>query len=399
MSDAGPAADVETRPLKPQRTDECLDQATISRDPQFYPEAPAFASADCCILQVEGVLFKVQRSLLTRYSAVFDTMFGLPLGKQPLEGVSDANPVVLAGDKASDFRALLKYLTLSSVVHRLRFQLILKDIPLDEFYDITAFGRMPHKYQMDEGQAWASFVLVKIVTKHRGALSTKDFVALFDLAMLLSREDLLQTVTAGWLKLVRQSALPSGDAMDVADKYKRREFLVLLYTHELSRLLTKHPLNALPATLPISFPTLHGLNPIHVQRILAAQTSLSICWRAFRHLHVLPRRGPACGQDTHLTNCNFNSHWLRAVTAAEKDFPLTKIRERVVRVQQSMRAFDALQLAPPSRSRANTLVVLAPLPLCTYSRETNDQIITFLASLPQDQSLEPYFFAAEPPSA
>ncbi|KAJ7065584.1 hypothetical protein C8F01DRAFT_1020912 [Mycena amicta] len=392
MSDAGPAADVETRPLKRQRADASLDQATTCRDAQFYPEAPAFASADCSIVRVEGVLFKVQRSLLTRYSAVFDTMFGLPQGEQPLEGVSDANPVVLAGDKASDFRALLKYLTQS------RFQLILKEIPLDEFHDIIAFGRMAHKYQMDEGQDWASVVLVKIVTKYRGALSTKDFVALFDIAMMLSREDLLQTVASAWLKLVRQSALPSGDAMDVADKYKRRGFLVLLYTHELSHLPTPHSLSTLPFTPPINFPTLHGLNPIHLQRILAAKTSLSISWSAFRNLQTLPRRGPVCTQDAHERSCNFDSHWMHAVTVVEKDLPLTKIRERVGRVQQSMLAFDALQQAPASRSQASP-VRRPPMPSCTYSKETYDQIAAVLASLTQNQSLEPYFFAAEPPFA
>jgi hypothetical protein len=54
--------------------------------------------------------WQVHQFLLTRDSPVFFAMFTLPQGMVAVEGLSDALPICLSGDRAEDFRSFLKYL-------------------------------------------------------------------------------------------------------------------------------------------------------------------------------------------------------------------------------------------------------------------------------------------------
>ncbi|KAJ7065593.1 hypothetical protein C8F01DRAFT_1366550 [Mycena amicta] len=405
-TEAGLTAEA-ARPLKRQRTDESIDPlaaTTCTRDSDFYPESPAFASADCCILRVEGVLFKVQRSLLMRDSAVFDTMFGLPQGELPSEGTSDDDPIVIEGDKSDDFRSLLKYLTKPG------FDLIPQEIPLNDVHNIIALGKMAHKYQMDGWQKWASLVLLEIVSKHQAALSPQDVVSVFELGMLFSNEDLLRKVVDAWMERIKRGDLPSSDAMDVAERHNRRPFLAMLYEHELTKLPRK--MTDLPFSQPAAFTTLQAFRPIHVQRILSAHTSLSISWSAFRQLKLtvpgpslcLPRQRH-CDSDMHQRLCvpNFESQWMRATNSAEELFPLTKIRDRVTHVQLRMLEKEGNDTSDPVApvsfyAFGSHSQQVSALGSCRFvSSGKTDPIRRVLAAAPK--TLEAHFFAADLSSA
>ncbi|KAF8628625.1 hypothetical protein AX15_003760 [Amanita polypyramis BW_CC] len=74
---------------------------TCKRDDSFY-----FDDGSCTI-RVEDTLFKVHRSILSKDSSSFDTMFSLPQGGKPSEGISDESPVVLSGDTVLEFKHFL----------------------------------------------------------------------------------------------------------------------------------------------------------------------------------------------------------------------------------------------------------------------------------------------------
>ena len=66
---------------------------------------------------MEDCLFRVPREPLEAESTVFKDMFLLPQGdKVKVEGLSDANPVVLDGVKKKDFERLLKALMHRSTI-------------------------------------------------------------------------------------------------------------------------------------------------------------------------------------------------------------------------------------------------------------------------------------------
>ncbi|KAI9058233.1 hypothetical protein FKP32DRAFT_1597313 [Trametes sanguinea] len=77
------------------------------RDAEYYIEG-----ADCAI-RVEDTLFRVHRYLLGRDHSAFQDMFDVPVRTVPsemVEGLSDGNPIILYGESAEHFRALLSVL-------------------------------------------------------------------------------------------------------------------------------------------------------------------------------------------------------------------------------------------------------------------------------------------------
>lgn len=95
------------------------DANTIRRDEHFY------LCDGSCILRVGNILFnvghprifsedhsndnliQVHRSILSRDSSSFATLFTLPQGDSPEEGTSDERPIVLQGDTPEEFRNFL----------------------------------------------------------------------------------------------------------------------------------------------------------------------------------------------------------------------------------------------------------------------------------------------------
>ncbi|KAL0574941.1 hypothetical protein V5O48_007015 [Marasmius crinis-equi] len=74
---------------------------TLKRDPTYYFEDGS------CVLLVQDTLFNVHRTILSKDNSSFSTMFTLPQGSTEAEGRSDDNPIVLTGDRPSEFRNFL----------------------------------------------------------------------------------------------------------------------------------------------------------------------------------------------------------------------------------------------------------------------------------------------------
>lgn len=70
---------------------------------------------------MEDCLFRVPREPLEAESTVFRDMFLLPQG-ETVEGLTDANPVVLPGVSKEDFEQLLKALMCRSVITLIRMK-------------------------------------------------------------------------------------------------------------------------------------------------------------------------------------------------------------------------------------------------------------------------------------
>ncbi|KAJ7049540.1 hypothetical protein C8F01DRAFT_1378510 [Mycena amicta] len=94
----------------------------------------------------------VHRFLLTQSFTIFANLFELPQGTLPTEGTSDANPIVLARDSASDFEGLLKYLYASPLIAP-------QNIHISELQPILGVFRLAHKYEMTSWNLWASNAL------------------------------------------------------------------------------------------------------------------------------------------------------------------------------------------------------------------------------------------------
>ncbi|EJD41405.1 hypothetical protein AURDEDRAFT_186568 [Auricularia subglabra TFB-10046 SS5] len=84
---------------------------------QPTPDKTYFFDDGSAVLRVEDTLFKVHRTRLAAASKVFEDMFALPqkVGdgkdcKEPIEGSSEKNPIVVAGDKEAAFRDFLRVL-------------------------------------------------------------------------------------------------------------------------------------------------------------------------------------------------------------------------------------------------------------------------------------------------
>ncbi|KAF9563702.1 hypothetical protein CPC08DRAFT_686233 [Agrocybe pediades] len=71
------------------------------RDDDYYFEDGS------CVLLVGDTLFNVHRTMLSRDSSSFSTLFSLPQGTRMAEGGSDDNPIVLSGDSPEEFRDFL----------------------------------------------------------------------------------------------------------------------------------------------------------------------------------------------------------------------------------------------------------------------------------------------------
>ncbi|KAI0763568.1 hypothetical protein BD413DRAFT_616225 [Trametes elegans] len=124
-----------------------------TRDPTYY------INDGNSVLLVENTLFKIHRSVLTKDTSAFETMFQLSGETDSArsdssmtaaqEGESDDNPIRLQGDTADDFRALLW--ALYALPHELT-------VAMSGEADCTQLAnlvRITHKYQFRSIMNWA----------------------------------------------------------------------------------------------------------------------------------------------------------------------------------------------------------------------------------------------------
>ena len=111
--------------------------------------------------QVEDCLFKVPREPLEAESTVFRDMFLLPQGdKAKVEGLSDANPVVLGGVKKKDFEQLLKALMCRSAI-------IFSSMRIFTDHGRRKYGKNVNRPILEQGQ-WISVLKLSTMWEFSG---------------------------------------------------------------------------------------------------------------------------------------------------------------------------------------------------------------------------------------
>ncbi|KAJ7160482.1 hypothetical protein C8R46DRAFT_1108224 [Mycena filopes] len=351
------------RPMKRPRSESLV---LPERDKEFYKE-----SGDC-ILRVEDTLFKIHRFMLIRDSPVFSSLFTLPQSGPAAEGLSDESPVSLFGDNASQFRSLFKYLYAPA------FATQANSIPVTDVQDIIAVAVISHKYEMQTWQNWALLVLSGHLDAHAGSCSSLDFQAMYELAHETTAETLLRRIIARWLNRVKKG-LPIGDALEAAEARDDRTFLTALYTIQLNRI---------PSPVPTIFHAadlgMHGIAPVHVQRILAAFCSLSLSWAQFRRgIPALPQ-GVSCSDEHHRSTCIrlLTGEWEKTMSDADK-IPLTDPQARLRNVCQLFFSYTHAGWGGELRHACRN--------------PDTDYIAALLAGLPE--TLESHFFVLDPAPA
>ncbi|KIJ36633.1 hypothetical protein M422DRAFT_50958 [Sphaerobolus stellatus SS14] len=126
----------------------------VHRDPDYY-----FEDGSAVIL-VQNMLFKVHRTILSRDSSAFETLFRLPSGKQAVEGTRDSDPVILQGDTPEQFRSLLW--SLYSLPH----EIVEAGPPQDpgEWHGFDRFSNLTqiaHKYCFKSLEIWSLGTFLK----------------------------------------------------------------------------------------------------------------------------------------------------------------------------------------------------------------------------------------------
>ncbi|KAL4250563.1 hypothetical protein ABKN59_002257 [Abortiporus biennis] len=129
------------------------------RDKKFY-----FADGDC-IIRVNQTLFKVHRFILARDGSAFQDMFALPEGNMNVgmttmrEGCGDENPIVVYGDKESEWRVLLSILyalpaELSMYTSPPTPQTTFKTLPA-----LLTLASITNKYHFNSTESWVADTL------------------------------------------------------------------------------------------------------------------------------------------------------------------------------------------------------------------------------------------------
>ncbi|PPQ64840.1 hypothetical protein CVT24_008205 [Panaeolus cyanescens] len=196
------------------------------RDDDFYYEDGS------CIILVEDVLFNVHRSMLSRDSSSFKTMFSLPQGQNVVEGHSDVNPIMLVGDTPEEFRHFLWAL------YALPPELALVTSSEANITLLIDIGRVSNKYSFKSLETWALDAIQKYVTQKpspilapphaqhssNGSPSTiaDQVTRLIRLAQLCHHARLLETMIGLLRQLMTTSVQYAYLAMTLADELDLR---------------------------------------------------------------------------------------------------------------------------------------------------------------------------------
>ncbi|KAJ6453921.1 hypothetical protein C8R45DRAFT_1192337 [Mycena sanguinolenta] len=228
------------------------------------------------VIQVESTLFKIHKFPLMHNSPIFATIFDLPVGLGTPEGLSDDFPIVLEGEKADEFRALLKYTSappLQAQVERMTEAVL---------PEIISLVKLSHKYQMDHWKDWGLEVLVRLLVD-LSSLPAEHLQPLYSLYSLLEDIPARIRMMKHWCQVINSKNLSIVPVIDAAEKWGNRDSLAEAYCMQIRRWEKKA--NILD---PKSYSE-DGLSPAHIQRIQSGWMSLSLSWSQFRS-HDSPYR-------------------------------------------------------------------------------------------------------------
>lgn len=215
----------------------------VRDDSYYFPDGS-------CVLLVEDTLFNVHRSILSRDSSMFSTMFTLPAPRGqsiPVEGSSDDHPIVLAGDIAAEFRNLLWAL------YALPHELLVVHTNKADLTQLMDIAKLSNKYSFRSLETWALDAVNDLVTrnpppvftlfpfapfadeKQRIAPSDAQIAGLMRLAHTCSHERLLGTMIAVLRRRMCSSIQYAYLAMNLADELDLRELRGIAYMEVLQK--------------------------------------------------------------------------------------------------------------------------------------------------------------------
>ncbi|KAJ6583916.1 hypothetical protein DFH09DRAFT_263851 [Mycena vulgaris] len=235
-----------------------------------------FDDGDCVFL-VEGYLFKLHKSILSRDpESMFRGMFSIPQGR---DAIQSADPI-LTGDSAEEFRALCW------VVYALPNEILLQNTPNADIPRLVGAAKMCHKYNLSAFESWALDMIRTQCASNMDYLSkcsTEMLSHLMALALRSGDITLLAIVEGNWMARI-EDGLPCNSALAAGEEHGRRRFLADVYYHLNTQLYvsTLSPANA--------FTQFH-LTETQLLHLLSGHALLSNFWYQFR-------RGPLPAQNS-----------------------------------------------------------------------------------------------------
>ncbi|KAF5380694.1 hypothetical protein D9757_007036 [Collybiopsis confluens] len=300
--------------LKRKRTDG--DQQQLAqRDDEFYFEDGS------CIVLVQDILFNVHRSLLARDNSSFATLFSLPQGPLPPQGRSDDNPIVLYGDKASEFRNFLWAL------YALPPELQIVNSSTVDLNRLIDIARLSNKYSFKSLETWALDAVQDYVNR-RPAFSvpnttaeplnsnptqthlalienTDQLTRLIQLAQLCNHDRLLASMIALLRQLMTRSLQYAYLSMALADDLDLRSLRGAAYLEVMQRSTSFASLAKEPTANENSEdPSTISITPAQQVRLLSGYWHLTQTWeKKFRTTPPLFTHAPSCSNTWHQPVC------------------------------------------------------------------------------------------------
>ncbi|KAI0345959.1 hypothetical protein BDW22DRAFT_1324730 [Trametopsis cervina] len=321
---------IDTVPSSVARTD-------VVRDDTYYLEDGS------CILLVESTLFNVHRSLLSKDSSMFGSMFELPQGEH-VDGSSDDHPIHLDGETVAEFKNFLWILY--ALPHELSL-VTTPEIDLERLNRLIDIARISSKYQFKSIETWALDVITDHVNRksptpmlslsavppiltmpftatpvapttmssQMSPMTTSQAIAsngalvsrLMRLGQLCGHEKLLSTMTGVLKQLMGFSIQYAHLAMMLADELDLRALRGIAYFEVMQKanaIVAKSvPRDELGDSLLLDAEGRLIVSHEQKLRLLTGYYRLSTLWERLRSAPLPLEHSPACGATWHQHGC------------------------------------------------------------------------------------------------
>ncbi|KDQ62689.1 hypothetical protein JAAARDRAFT_30590 [Jaapia argillacea MUCL 33604] len=312
--------------------EEELDHPVI-KEPGVIRDDTYYMSDGSCILRVENTLFNVHRTILSRDSSSFGSMFTFPQGDNQEEGMSDDNPIILIGDAVSEFKNFLWAL------YALPPELMIVHTPQANLPRLIDIARVANKYSYKSVETWSLDAIQEFVNRKPSPIlaqftngasvssghdvtnfkqASEQITRLITLAQLCNHERLLTTMILLLRQLMTSTLQYAYLAMTLADELNLRVLKGAAYLEVMSKakLVAKH-MNTLGKGKRGGDEPLEGtinakgrlvVTPDQHLRLLCGYHGLSRTWEQLRGHPPTFEHASSCGATWHQHGCT--QSWL-----------------------------------------------------------------------------------------
>ncbi|PPQ95264.1 hypothetical protein CVT26_014838 [Gymnopilus dilepis] len=167
VSTSGPASSSTLVDIEDKSQASTLASSLAFRlKPAYKHDETYYFEDGSCVLLIQDTLFNVHRTILSKDSSSFGTMFSLPQGSMEIEGRSDENPIILTGDTPDEFRHFLW--ALYALPPELRI-ITGANANLNHLIDIA---RVSNKYSFKSLETWALDAIQEYVNRKPSPILT-----------------------------------------------------------------------------------------------------------------------------------------------------------------------------------------------------------------------------------